>query len=97
MAIWGATCQIITGQSSDGGLRQSLTLEGEGERDQIYQPLIIANFFPDSMLITFQFSSGIFSLGQSLLGSIQLVKTANGPFFISQVQCDSVFGLSQGC
>lgn len=59
------------------------------ERRRESPDLSIFNYcqlFPDSMLITFQFSSGILSLGQSPLRSIQLVKTANGPFFISQFQ-----------
>lgn len=71
-----------------------LTLEKESPDLSIFD---YCQLIPDLMLITFQFSWGIFSFGQFPPGSIQLAKTANGPFFISQFQCNAVFGLSQGC
>lgn len=76
------------------------TITDLGERGRESPDLSIFDYcqlFPDSMLITFQFSSGIFLLGQSPLRSVELVRTANGPFFISQFQYKSIFGLSQGC
>lgn len=95
MAICGVAYHIITGWNLDESFRQS-DLGETGRESPDISVFDYCQVFHDSMLITFQFSSGIFSLGKSPLRSIQLVKTANGPFFISQYQYTSIFVLSQG-
>lgn len=87
---------IITGRNLDEAFNSRRPWR-KREKQSTFIYLWLLPLFTDLILITFQFSSGIFSLGQSPFGSIQLVKTANGQYFISQFQYNSTFGLGLGC